>query len=221
MHNTNPDKLLRKLLAEYGPQGWWPAETDFEILVGAILVQNARWSNVEAAIECLKQSDALTPHAILAVDESRLRDLIRAAGCQSVKARRLRTVSRWFLEEMPGLDANDSGALRRALLSVSGIGPETADVLILYLLRRPAVIADAYTRRIMHRLGVLSAVDAGNYERSRRKLSWMGELAWSDLCEFHALLVQHAKLRCMTRPACAACALRAECRAVGVRGQAR
>lgn len=221
MRNTDPHILLRKLLAAYGPQGWWPAESDFEILIGAMLVQNTRWSNVEKAIARLKENSVLTPKAVLALDEGRLRDLIRAAGCQSVKARRLQAVSRWFLEEYPALGSHDAESLRNALLAVSGIGPETADVLLLYLFHRPVVIADAYTRRIMRRLGMLAASDTGNYDRSRSRLAWMQQLGWSQLCELHALLVQHAKLRCLPRPACAACVLRAQCRGVGVRGQAR
>nr|WP_240945083.1 DNA lyase [Bifidobacterium sp. DSM 109958] len=141
------------MLRAIGPTGWWPAETRFEIMVGAVLTQNTAWGNVARSLEALRGADALTPRALLRMDEERLRNLIRPSGFQRNKARALRDLSRWFVDRCdadPGRLAHvDDVALRGELLSLFGVGGETADDLMLYVFDRRAFVADAYARRLL------------------------------------------------------------------------
>jgi endonuclease-3 related protein len=200
-----------RLLEAYGPQGWWPANTEFELLVGAILVQGSRWTNVERAIARLRESDLLEPDALLQQPGALLRECIRPAGFQTVKSRRLKTAAAWYVSQRKALENMETAALRAVLLGVAGIGPETADVLLLYLFRRPVPVADGYTRRILARLGLLPASHAKHYEPARRQMEWMGNLAWSIVSELHALLIEHAKRHCRETPDCQDCTLAAAC----------
>lgn len=206
-----PALLHSQMLADYGPQDWWPAKSEFEMLVGAILVQSTRWSNVERAIGNLRESNLLNPELLLQLPDSVLFEQIRPAGFQSVRSRRLRAAAIWYKHDRPGLDNLQTAPLRARLLAVDGIGPETADVLLMYLFRRPAAIADAYSRRVLCRLGMLEARYAGRYEQARRQMQWMSDLPWDVASELHALLIEHAKRRCRKVPVCQGCALAADC----------
>ena len=204
-----------RLRAAYGPQHWWPVQdTDnprFEILVGAVLTQHTAWTNVEMAIARLLEAGPLTADALLAHDD--LPQLIRRAGPHNIKARRLRALCAWFVEQggFDALQKRDSARLRRELLALHGIGHETADVILLYAFQRPAFVADAYAFRIMERYGWTSGTR--NYERLRRRIEHAGpadDVAFYD--ELHALIVAHAKQRCHKRePDCAACVLNSRC----------
>jgi len=207
----SPAMLHCRLLAEYGPQGWWPADTEFEMLVGAVLVQGSRWTSVERAIARLRENDLLEPRALLQHPDSLIGECIRPAGFQAVKSRRLKAVASWYLGRRSGLENMETPALRALLLGVEGIGPETADVLLLYLFRRPVPVADGYTRRILARLGLLPASHAKHYEPARRQMEWMGNLAWSIVSELHALLIEHAKRHCRKTPLCQDCTLASAC----------
>ncbi len=207
--------LLRRLLDAYGPQHWWPAETPFEVMVGAVLTQNTAWSNVERAIANLKGADVLSPEALLALPETELAELIRPSGYFNVKARRLRHLCA-FLQEGGGeaeLARRPTGELRTALLAVHGIGPETADDILLYAFSRPVFVVDAYTRRLFQRLGLTAGGEG--YEQIRRLVEEAIGADIQALNELHALIVRHAKVHCRVRSRCGGCPLTPACPAAG------
>jgi endonuclease-3 related protein len=201
------------LLAHYGPRHWWPAETPFEVCVGAILTQNTNWRNVERAIVNLRRVHALTPQALQQLDGEELAELIRPAGFYNVKSRRLREfvgfLFRCHQGDLAAMFAGDWQKLRGDLLAVSGIGPETADSILLYAGNQPTFVVDAYTRRLMSRLG-LCAADIG-YEELRQL--FMSNLPPDTPLynEYHALIVEQCKVHCTARPRCAGCPLKTLC----------
>ena len=146
-----------RLLAAFGPQHWWPGESPFEVMVGAVLVQNTSWRNVERAIANLRDADLMEPRTLYSLAESELAELIRPAGYFQVKARRLHNLLRLVVDEYDGsLEAmfrTDLATLRAELLGTSGIGPETADAILLYAAGRPTFVVDTYTHRILARHG--------------------------------------------------------------------
>ncbi|MES9970757.1 MAG: endonuclease III domain-containing protein [Candidatus Thiodiazotropha sp.] len=197
-------RVYERLFERYGAQHWWPAETQFEVMIGAVLTQNTDWSNVEKAIDNLKAIDALSLESLLALPGDELSTLIRPAGYFNVKRKRLRSLCR-FLAQNPALEQLDTQALREGLLSVHGIGPETADDILLYAYERPVFVIDAYTRRLFGRLGSIG--DGCGYETLRG--GFESALA-SDVPlfkEYHALIVIHAKAHCRTKPLCGECPL--------------
>ncbi|EGV50619.1 endonuclease III domain-containing protein [endosymbiont of Riftia pachyptila] len=201
--------VYSQLLQCYGPQHWWPADSAFEVMVGAVLTQNAAWSNVERAIQNLKAIDALDLHQIDRMPPDELAQLIRPAGYFNVKARRLKHLCSFLRAHAGQLQPLSDKALRRAFLSVNGIGPETADDILLYAFERPVFVIDAYTRRIFSRLGMVPTHLA--YEALRlafeRALGPDPEL----FNEYHALIVRHAKEACRKQPDCTVCCLAREC----------
>lgn len=214
--------IYRRLLRHYGPQSWWPGETPFEVMVGAVLTQNTAWENVEKAIANLRANDALDPRAIVEVHPKRLASWLRPSGYFNVKAKRLRNFCRWYLAQggEAELAALPTPELRRGLLHVSGVGPETADDILLYAFERPVFVIDAYTRRIFARLGVveggedyevLRALFEERLGRGRRNVGLFNE--------YHALIVRHAKQACRVRPHCAHCCLAAVCPSAEVAGE--
>ncbi|WJW76825.1 endonuclease III domain-containing protein [Thiohalobacter sp. IOR34] len=212
-----PARRLRsvhdRLLRAYGSQHWWPADSPFEVMVGAILTQNTAWSNVERAIANLRRQRCLGPRAILAADPAELADWLRPSGYFNVKARRLRDFCAWYQAAggLRRLRALDTQVLREALLSVKGVGPETADDMLLYAFERPVFVIDAYTRRLFFRLGLLESAKLG-YEPLRHAVERaLGEDV-SLFNEFHALIVRHAKEHCRARPVCTGCPLARGCR---------
>jgi endonuclease-3 related protein len=222
-----PDLLwavYERLLQAYGPQGWWPADSPFEVCVGAVLTQNAAWGNVEQAIARLRRAGRLSLEGIIDCPPEHLGDLVRPSGYFNVKARRLRNLC-VFLAGAGGLDAlarRPLGEQRAGLLGVNGIGPETADDVLLYALDRPVFVIDTYTRRLVQRLGL--ATGSESYEALR--LGFEQALASRDgraagrevvvFNEYHALIVRHAKVACRKRPDCAGCVLNEVCPGVGV-----
>jgi endonuclease-3 related protein len=207
-------RLYAALYRGFGPQRWWPGRSPYEIAVGAVLTQHTAWLNAARAIAALRARRLLTPARLAALDDRTLGRVIRAAGTPRVKARRLRALTRWILERVDGrlhrLRTLPLDALRADLLEVTGLGPETADAILLYAADRPVFVADAYTRRILARHRVIDH-DAG-YEEARR---WLEEHLPSDpelFNEFHALLVAVGKSNCRARPRCEGCALRFDLR---------
>ena len=201
--------IYDRLYTEFGPQGWWPADSPFEMMVGAILVQNTAWSNVERAIANLRQSDLLKPQKLYAVDEARLQKLIRPAGYYRVKSARLRNLLRLIVDEFSGeldkLLALPAEELRTVLLSVNGVGPETADSILLYAAERPRFVVDAYTRRVLGRHGWLGADDSYNAMQELFETHVLRDVARYN--EYHALIVAVAKQHCRTKPQCEGCPL--------------
>ncbi|MBT3056565.1 MAG: endonuclease III domain-containing protein [Candidatus Thiodiazotropha sp. (ex Codakia orbicularis)] len=201
--------IYRQLLGRYEAQHWWPGETPFEVMVGAVLTQNTAWSNVEKAIDNLKRLDALNLESLLAMPPDSLAAQIRPAGYFNVKTKRLLSLCR-FLQQNPGLEVLDTDELRARLLSIHGIGPETADDILLYAFDRPVFVIDAYTRRLFGRLGLI-AHDRG-YESLRAGFEAALQSDSSLFSEYHALIVVHAKVHCRTKPVCASCPLSELCR---------
>jgi endonuclease-3 related protein len=203
-------RLYRALLARHGPQRWWPARTPFEVAVGAILVQHTTWAGTARAVAALRAAGRLTPERLAAADIVTLGALVRPAGTWRLKARRLADFTRWLLARSGGdfgpLRRAPLGALRRELLEVPGLGPETADAILLYAAGRPVFVADAYARRILARHRLLP-VGAG-YEQARVFLEARLPSDPALFNEFHALLVAVAKSNCRTVPICETCPLR-------------
>ena len=215
MHVVLPPRRLRavyrRLFARYGPQHWWPAHTPFEVIVGAVLTQNTAWTNVERAITNLDQAGALTPAALLALAPDELARLLQPSGYFNVKARRLRAVCGWYLEqgEYSRLRRWSTQRLRDELLELHGVGPETADDILLYAFDRPVFVIDAYTRRVFVRLGVIAGDEP--YEVLRAGFEQVLGPDAALFNEYHALIVRHAKANCRPRPSCTDCCLRRLC----------
>lgn len=203
--------VFQTLLGRYGPQHWWPAESAFEVMVGAILTQNTAWGNVEQAIQGLRQADLLDPQALIEAEPGRVAECIRPAGYFNLKARRLCSFCGFLLESggEPALARLDTHALRHRLLAVHGVGPETADDILLYAFERPVFVVDAYTRRLFGRLGLCPA-DA-HYEALRLGVEQALGAGHAVYNELHALVVRHAKEHCRKRPACAGCPMVPRC----------
>jgi endonuclease-3 related protein len=206
--------IYHHLLSRYGPQHWWPAEEPFEIIVGAILTQSAAWVNVEKAIAGLRAAGALNPQALRTMPPAEIAGHIRFCGYFNAKARKLRAFAKWFERNygssLKALFARDTVELRHQLLAVYGIGEETADSIILYAAGKPIFVIDAYTRRIVSRLG-LTVADKTPYSRIQ---SFFMENLPTDaplFNEYHALLVRLGKEVCRLRPLCSSCCLKDMC----------
>jgi endonuclease-3 related protein len=202
-------KMYELLFGRFGPQHWWPGETQFEIIIGAILTQNTSWANVEKAIENLKTTKALSAKALYRMNHDELATLIKPAGYFNIKAKRLKTFLTWLFDEYDGLLENieqiSTARLREELLNIKGIGPETADSILLYAFERPVFVVDAYTARVMTRHAL---VESGcDYEQ-------LQQLFQSNLAEdvgmfneYHALLVRVGKEFCRPKARCSCCPL--------------
>jgi endonuclease-3 related protein len=203
--------VYKRLFDVYGPQHWWPGDTPFEIMVGAILTQNTAWSNVEKAIANLQAKDRLEPGAIAGTRRDHLANWLRPSGYFNVKAERLQAFCRWYLDAggYAGLERLDTGELREALLGVRGVGPETADDILLYAFNRPVFVIDAYTRRLFTRLGRFTGDEP--YEAMRHAFQQALGPDVQLLNEYHALVVRHAREVCRVRPACERCVLANSC----------
>lgn len=207
-------EIFDRLAGHFGPLHWWPAETPFEMTVGAILTQNTAWRNVEQAIAALKTAGALEPAALLALPREALEDIIRPAGFFRQKARRLQLFASHLIDRYGGeLSRMLDGPLeevRQTLLALEGIGPETADSILLYAGGHPSFVIDAYTRRLFTRLGVLR----GEKRYDQVRALFMDHLPHeTDLFnEYHALIVEECKSFCRKRtPLCSDCPLHELC----------
>ncbi len=203
--------VYRRLLTRYGPQHWWPARTPFEVIIGAVLTQNTSWTNVERAIANLEAAGALEPDALLALPEPRLAGLLRPSGYFNVKATRLRAVVAWYVAQggYARLRRWATPHLRRALLDLHGVGPETADDILLYAFGRPVFVIDAYTRRLLSRLGLAEGTEPYEGLRAACELALGADAPLFN--EYHALIVRHAKAHCRPRPRCDGCPLVSLC----------
>ena len=216
---TKPPELMevyRLLYAAYGPRDWWPGDGPFDVIVGAILTQAASWKNVELALANLKAADCWSFQAIDVCPPEELAEIVRPSGYFNAKAAKLKAFAAHVLERYDGdlerMFAQDTGPLREELLAIHGIGPETADDILVYAAGKPSFVIDTYTVRILERLGIAP-------ERARPKYGdWQGlfhEQLAPDVAlfnEFHALLDHHAGRACRKRPSCADCCLLAVCR---------
>ena len=216
-----PPSLLsvyRLLRRAHGHAGWWPARTAFEVCVGAILTQNTAWSNVEKALAVLRRRGLLFPSKLRRVPLSRLGALIRSSGVFRVKARRLRAFLDFLQIEYGGrlarMRKEEPQVLRRKLLAVHGIGPETADSIALYAAGQPVFVVDAYTRRIFTRLGVLQGGESYDEIQGVFMEALPREAALYN--DYHAQIVRLAKDACRVRPRCEVCPLTKGCPKRGV-----
>lgn len=201
--------IYQVLYHHYGPQNWWPGNTRFEVVIGAILTQNTSWKNVERAIDNLRPY--LTPEEIYHMEEGKLAQLIKPSGFYNIKAGRIKSFLQWFrgkefsfekLENMP------IGVLREELLAIKGIGMETADSIILYALGKPVFVVDAYTKRMFKRLGFKIPEE---YDRIRELFEGCLGKDPALFNEYHALIVRHCKEYCKARPVCGTCFMRSQC----------
>ena len=207
-----PYQIFQRLFKQYGPQYWWPADKPFEVMVGAILTQNTSWTNVEKAIANLKQAKALTCSKMIKMSDEQLALSLKPAGYFNVKARRLKNFCHWY-HACNKPENMTTKSLRQELLSINGVGPETADDMLLYAFNRPVFVIDAYTHRLFSRLGLVK--DEPGYEELRlwfeTKLNRV-ENKVEVFNEYHALIVHHAKQHCRARkPICETCCLGKVC----------
>lgn len=205
-------EVYGRLLDRYGPQGWWPGEGPFEVIVGAILTQSTAWTNVEKALAAMRDAGCWSFEAIAALPEEQLAATVRSSGYYNAKARKLRAFARHVLEKYGGdldvLFAKDVPELRAELLSIHGIGEETADDIIVYAAGKPSFVIDSYTRRVVDRMGFPP--------KGRNPGYWAYQALFHEnlpadtplFNEFHALLDHHAKVTCIKRtPHCHGCCL--------------
>lgn len=200
MSQLNPEqkhllRIYQQLYDCYGPQNWWPAETPFEVMVGAILTQNTNWHNVEKAIAQLRQSENLNAEKIVNLDTNNLAELIKPSGYYNVKARRLQNLSQWYVSAggFDQLKNNSIALLRKSLLQINGVGPETADDILLYAFNLPVFVIDTYTRRLFTSLKFIRGDEPYEVLRSWFEASLPGDASLFN--EYHALIVRHAKER--------------------------
>lgn len=207
-----PRFIFKKLLKAFGPQHWWPADSPFEVVVGAILTQNTNWGNVEKAITSLRTARLLSPKALFESRKSKIENRIRPSGYYRQKAKKLKAfVSHLFRRHKGSLRKmfrQEIGPLRKELLSIHGIGEETADSIILYAAGKPVFVVDAYTKRIGQRLGWFKSDDYGSVQ------CYFGEHLPRSVKiynEYHSLLVELAKRCCRKIPLCPKCPLNSVC----------
>lgn len=204
------------LFAAFGPQHWWPAKTPFEVMVGAILTQNTNWSNVARAIANLKQAKCLSPRALRDISHAKLARLIKPSGYFNIKAKRLKNFIRFLFDEYNGnlrrMAEEDLVVLREKVLGVNGVGPETADSILLYALGKPIFVIDGYTKRVLWRHGFInSTADYHDVQKifmesfPTRLETAAGDVRFYN--EFHALFVHLGAEICRPRPLCDQCPL--------------
>lgn len=201
--------IYNRLFDRYGPQHWWPGETPFEVIIGAILTQSTAWTNVEKAIANLKAAGVLDPESLHSIPTGDIAMLIQPSGYYNAKATKVKA----FIERLHDKHGNslnqlfelDTSDLRRELLSIHGIGPETADSILLYAAYRPVFVIDAYTKRIIGRLGLAPSSDS--YEAFQKLFTDRLPRDENLFNEYHALLVRHGKDVCRKAPKCDGCCL--------------
>lgn len=210
--------IYKRLRDARGPGGWWPGAHAFEVCVGAILVQNTSWTNVEKALLALRAEDLLSFEALHRVPEPRLAALLRPAGTYNVKARRLRAFLDFLGEHYGGrpeaMSGEDAAQVRRKLLGVPGIGRETADSIALYAAGLPLFVVDAYTRRVFSRLGLLKGDE--DYDQIQRLFMDALPREAALYNDYHAQIVLLAKDVCRKRPLCERCPLAETCPSAGM-----
>lgn len=202
-------ELYDKMLKHSGPQHWWPGDTPFEVMVGAILTQNTNWGNVEKAIGNLKQRGVLDPHAMLRLAPEALAELIRPAGYFNIKTQRLRNFLSYFVETYGGdvarMRERSLSTLREELLAVKGVGRETADSILLYALEKPSFVIDTYTHRVLSRHFLIT--EESDYDEMQQLMLSSFPEDVPHYNEYHALLVRIGKDFCKPKPQCEHCPL--------------
>ncbi len=209
-HNERVLNLYHRLREQHGPQTWWPADTPFEVCLGSILTQATAWRNVVKAIDNLKSADAFTPRQLFYVGQSELEKLLRPSRYYRAKAKKVRAfVEHITKRPMHVMFAQPVPVLRQELLSIYGVGPETADSIILYAARKPSFVVDTYTYRLLSRLGWIE----GNFHYAKLRALFMENLPHDVglFNEYHALIVRHGARVCQKTPKCQACNFQTRC----------
>ena len=208
----DPARLYHRLFRRYGPQHWWPADNQFEVILGAILTQNTAWGNVEKALSQLREQRLIALEAMLCISTEKLAKLIRPAGFYRRKSACIKAMSNWLAEQggIENVKRQDSVSIRKDLLNIPGIGSETADAVLLYALAKCCFVVDAYTRRILSRVGLLGP--GPSYSQAQQFLVSNIDKEISLYQQYHALLVAHAKAHCRKTPLCGGCPLFDVCR---------
>ncbi len=204
----NPTEIYKILLGEFGPQDWWPVKNGFEpreweIIVGAVLTQNTNWRNVEKALLNMKINGIITPGKILKTEDRKLETVIKPSGFYRQKAKRLKAIAKFVIDK-------NFSFTREELLKVRGIGPETADSILLYAFDKPYFVIDAYTRRTFSRLDLVKEKE--NYENIRKFFKDNLPKDINLYKEFHALIVELGKNFCRKEPECGGCPLKKMCK---------
>ncbi len=202
--------IYHRLYSYFGPQSWWPADSIFEVMVGAILTQGTNWSNVEKAINQLKKHKVLTARKLYNLGDRKLARLIRSAGYYNIKAKRLKEFLKFFIHDygasLKKISGQRTEVLRNELLAVKGIGPETADSILLYALNKPVFVIDAYTKRIFSRHKLLK--EEAGYDEAQGLFTSNLRKDARLFNEYHALIVALGKTFCLkSKPKCSACPL--------------
>ncbi len=202
-------EIYDSLFKSFGSQYWWPGDTDFEVVVGAILTQNTNWANVEKAIKNLKTAKVFTLKKLHQINQDKLAELIKPSGYFNVKAKRLKHFIEWLFTNYNGSLSKsftqDCAILREQLLSVNGIGRETADSIILYAAEKPAFVVDAYTKRVLVRHGLIT--EDYNYDEIKAVFEDNLPEEVSLYNEYHALIVRVGKYYCKPKMQCEECPL--------------
>jgi len=204
-------KIYHALHEAFGHRGWWPGETPFEVMVGAVLTQRTNWGNVEKAIANLKNAGLMTPEALAQTEPERMQALVRPAGYYRQKTARLLRLVTWLMDrsggDMDALAKVPTDEFRAELLALSGIGPETADSILLYAFGRPTFVVDAYTKRVMARHELIDITFT--YEELKEFFESNLPAEVELYKDYHAQLVEVGKRYCRTVPVCSACPLHA------------
>jgi len=202
-------EMFDRMLHYFGPQHWWPGETELEMMAGAILTQNTSWKNVEKAINNLKDKDILNIESLHEITVHLLAEELRPAGYFNIKAVRLKNLINFITENYAGdmdlLLSEKTGALREGLISIKGVGPETADSILLYAAKRPVFVIDSYTYRILNRHGIVDDQIAYYDLQALFTDNLPGDAGLFN--EFHALIVRTGKDFCRGKPLCDSCPL--------------
>ncbi len=207
--------LYKQLHRRFGPRHWWPGDTPLEVMVGAILTQNTAWTNVEKAIANIKNAKVLHVERILALSHARLAALLRPSGYFNIKTKRLKSFLNFYKDHFGArvakMKREPLHELRKQLLEVRGVGPETADSILLYALGKPVFVVDAYTKRIFSRLGLIS--EASDYHQVQDFFMTHLPHETALFNDYHAQIVQLGKEICKkTKPRCAICPVLVYCR---------
>jgi endonuclease-3 related protein len=208
-------EVYRRLYQAYGPQNWWPGEGPFEVIVGAILTQSAAWTNVEKALDSMRAADCWSFAAIHQIPEAELAVIVRPSGYFNAKARKLKAFAAHLAEnygvrpeDLIRFLAKETGTLREELLSIHGIGDETADDIVVYAAEKPSFVIDSYTRRIIDRMGLAPSGKNPKYGDYQELFHANLPADTALFNEYHALLDRHAKDPCAKRePRCGPCCL--------------
>ena len=209
-HKETVRNIYERLYQSIGPLKWWPADSPFEVIIGAILTQNTSWTNVEKAIKVLKEKNLLDPRRLYSLREKALAQAIKSSGFFNLKAKRIKSFLRFLFEHYQGsidrMFSEDTETLREKMLKINGMGPETVDSILLYAGGKPVFVVDAYTRRILLRHGLIS--EKAGYEEMQHLFMDCLEKDAALFNEYHALLVHTGKHHCKKQHNCTLCPLK-------------